>query len=451
MIGFLLTAKQRLALAILGGLATYIMLYGGSRSGKTFLFVRSIVMRAIKAPGSRHLILRFRFNHVKAAIVLDTFPKVMQLCFPEVPYELSRTDWYAKLPGGSEIWFGGLDDRERMEKVLGLEFATIYLNECSQISWAGVELVITRLAQKVMQIIQGKPPTPLKLRLYMDCNPSSKAHWSFRVFRQKEDPETRKPLARPDNYVSFQMNPEDNAENLSPEYLTGLNDLSSRNQRRFLRGEFSDATPNALFDEATIDKWRVLSGDLPDMVRVIVGVDPSGAGDSDNADNDEIGIVVVGLGTDGVGYVLEDCSVKAGPATWGKVATDAFERHDADCIVGETNYGGDMVRATIQTARDRTPFKRVVATRGKAVRAEPFSALYETGKVRHVGILSKLEDELCAFSTTGYVGPGSPNRGDAVIWALAELFPAITAKKSEPKAERRSNRGSRSAATSWAA
>ena len=194
---------------------------------------------------------------------------------------------------------------------------------------------------------------------------------------------------------------------------------------RFLEGRFADANPNQLFPGEDIDKWRVIDGKLPDMVRIVVAVDPSGSGDTDNADNDAIGICVVGLGTDGNGYLLEDLTVKAGPATWGKVATDAYERHKADVIVGETNYGGAMVQFTIQTCRPRTPYKAVTATRGKSVRAEPISSLYELGKVRHVGYFNDLEDELTAFSTTGYTGERSPNRADAVIWALTELFPGI--------------------------
>ena len=435
---FKLTQRQLEAQELLAGSATYQMLFGGSRSGKTFLLVRNTVMRALKAPHSRHLILRFRFNHVKTSVILDTFPKVMRACFPGVAHEISRTDWYAKFPNGAEIWFAGLDDKDRMEKVLGNEYATIYLNECSQISWAGVELVKTRLAQKVDQVIQGRGTQPLKLRMYFDCNPPSKAHWTYRVFKQKVNPDTKVGLPNPDAYISFQMNPQDNAANLSGEYLETLATLSERMRRRFERGEFADANPSALFDEAIIDRWRVMDGRVPPMVRIVVAVDPSGAGDSDNERNDEIGIAVAGLGTDGVGYVIEDCTVKAGPATWGKVATDAYDRHAANCIVGETNFGGDMVRQTIQTARPNTPFKRVVASRGKAVRAEPFSALYETGKVRHIGILAKLEDELCAFSSNGYVGNGSPNRADAVIWALAELFPSLTAapRKERPERER---------------
>jgi phage terminase large subunit-like protein len=424
---FAFTAKQREAQVLCAGDASHVMLYGGSRSGKTLLHVRNVVMRALKAKNSRHLIARFRFNQVKTSIVYDTFPKVMALCFPGIPATVSKTDWFTKLPNGSEIWFAGLDDKERSEKILGLEFATILLNECSQISWATRELLVTRLAQRVEQQIEGRAVTTMRLRAYYDCNPTSKAHWTYRLFKQKIDPETREALSNPNDYAAFHMNPRDNIENLSPEYLTTLAGLSARMRRRFDFGEFAEATPNGLFDEADIDKWRVMDGAVPQMLRIVVAVDPSGSGDTDNEDNDEIGIAVVGLGIDGNGYVLEDCTLKAGPATWGKVATDAFDRHKADTVVGETNFGGDMVRATIQTARARTPFKKVTASRGKAVRAEPFSALYEQGKVRHVGLFPKMEEELCALSTTGYTGSGSPNRADAVIWGLSELFPAIIA------------------------
>lgn len=434
------TARQREAIdTVLSGLATWIMLFGGGRSGKTFLVLRNIVLRALMAPGSRHLIVRFRFVHLRASIIADTFPRVMRICFPDVHYDLSRTEWNVKLPGGSEIWFGGLDEGKRMEKLLGMEFATIYVNEASQVSWPGVQLLLTRLAQKVLQLLPDRDPRPLKLRFLFDCNPPSKAHWTFKVFRQKVDPETKEPLPDPENYAAFQMNPKDNEENLSPEYLKTLEGLSERMKRRFVRGEFSDATANALFDEAVIDKWRVAEGeDLPDFVRVVVSVDPSGASDDEqNADNDEVGITVDALGTDGRGYLLEDLTVSGGPSTWGRVAVQAFIRHKADIVVGETNFGGGMVKSTIAVAAKaldvRVPFKMVTASRGKVQRAEPFSAMYDEGKIRHVGIFPKLEDELCAFSTGGYTGPRSPNRADAHIWGLAELFPSIV--RQAPKQE----------------
>lgn len=440
---FQLTPKQEEAQAICAGPSTHIMLFGGSRSGKTFLHVRNIVFRALKAPGSRHAILRFRFNHVKASIVLDTFPKVMQLAFPEVSYHIDKSDWYAKV-GESQIWFGGLDDKERTEKILGQEHATIYLNECSQIPQSSRDVAVTRLAQLVEQHMQNRKPSVLKPRMYYDANPPSKAHWSYRMFIQKVDPETKKPFNHPEDYASFQMNPQDNAINLPAGYIDTLATLSPRLRKRFLAGEFADATPNQLFTDETIEKWRVLDGSTPDFVRVVVAVDPSGSGDIDNADNDAIGIVVAALGTDGNAYVLEDCTVKVGPATWGKIATDAYERHAADVIVGEVNYGGAMVQYTIQTSRPRTPYKAVNASRGKVVRSEPIAALYEQGKVRHVGYFREMEDELAGFSTVGYLGDRSPNRADALIWALTELFPGVVAGKREKK-----ERAEREHSMSW--
>lgn len=421
------------------------MLFGGSRSGKTALHVRNTVFRGLKAPGSRHAIFRFRALHVHESIVLDTFPKVMKMAFPRVGYTMHKGDGYATIyedeDGESELWFSGLDDKERVEKVLGKEFATLYFNECSQIPMGSVDIAMTRLAQLVM-VKMWDPATkqkidkgPLKVRAFYDCNPPPKSHWTYKRFILKIDPETGKPLANPGDYAAFQINPSDNAANLSGNYLATLQGMSARLQKRFLKGEFADATPNQLFPEETIDKWR--AAEVPDMVRVVVGVDPSGSGDVDNADNDAIGIVVGGLGTDGNAYLLEDCTVKAGPATWGRIAVGAWQRHDGDAIVGETNYGGEMVLQTIRSAAAaqsvRPTVKKVTASRGKVQRAEPFSALYEQGKIRHAGEFKELEDEMTAFSTYGYLGENSPNRADAWFWVLAELFPGLIKPVAEKK------------------
>ena len=429
------TPKQEEAQRLLGSLFKYIMLFGGSRSGKTFLLVRAICVRAIKAPGARQAILRFRFNAAKQSIAMDTLPKVMKLCFPGVPYKWNDQMGYFDIADGSQVWIGGLDDKERTEKILGLEFCGIYLNECSQIPWQSVGLVITRLAQVVMTKIKDQESKPLALKMYFDCNPPSKGHWTYKLFVKHVDPDSGMPLREPYEHTYMQINPADNQANLPADYIKTLEGLSSRLQKRFLKGEFGDATPNALFADETIDKWRQLYGELPDLQRIVVAVDPSGSGDVDNADNDAIGIVVAGLGTDGNAYVLEDCTVKAGPKTWGNIATTAFDRHQADVIVGEINYGGAMVEQVIQASRPRTNFKQVTASRGKVVRAEPFSALYEQGKVRHVGYFRELEDELAAFSTLGYTGQNSPNRADALIWALTELFPGMVnpRRKSQDK------------------
>lgn len=439
-----LTARQIEAQRVMAGPAKHVLVYGGSRSGKTRLIVRAIIVRALKAAGSRHAILRFRFNHVKASIGQDTLPKVMAEDFPNVSLRLNKEDWIGYLPNGSEIWLGGLDDKDRTEKILGLEFATIFLNEVSQIPWTSREMAVTRLAQNVTEEVDGNK-RQLRLRMFYDCNPPSKAHWSYRAFIEKRDPETRTALKNPDDYAAIQVNPKDNAANLPREYLDSLSSLSGRAQRRFLLGEFGDATPGALFAEDDVDKWRVTDGKVPDFVRIVVAVDPSGSGDTDNADNDAIGIVAAALGTDGNGYLLEDATVKAGPKTWGDVATTMYERHEADCIVGEVNYGGEMVRNVIQTARPKTPFRSVTATRGKVVRAEPLSALVEQGKIRHVGLFPELEEELFGFTTNGYTGSGSPNRADAYVWAFTALFGGLVASRKAEKPKRRQVTATRSA------
>jgi phage terminase large subunit-like protein len=176
------------------------------------------------------------------------------------------------------------------------------------------------------------------------------------------------------------------------------------------------------------------------MQRIVIAVDPSGAAGEEGERSDEIGIVVAGLGADGRGYLIEDLSGRFGPAEWGRIVVTAFERHDADVMVAESNYGGAMVGEIIRAARTRDnaraiPFKEVKASRGKVVRAEPIAALYEQNKVSHVGYFERLEEQLCAMTTSGYRGDRSPDRADALIWALHEIFPAVV------RAETRANRG----------
>lgn len=440
---FKLTPKQEEANRLLASLAQEILLFGGSRSGKTFLIVRAICIRAQKAPNSRHISLRFRFGHIKSSIVLDTFPKVMRTCFPSVEYELSKSDWYVRFPNGSEYWFAGLDDKERTEKILGNEYATIHLNECSQIPYNSRNVAITRLAQLVYEyerkdgrfLTNEKPSRKaLPLKMYYDENPPDKLHWSYKLFISKQDPDSKSALPNPERYAAMQLNPDDNKQNLAGDYIATLKSLPARLRARFLEGKFREAAPNALFIDENFDKHRIIDEELPDMLRIVVAVDPSGADDDNNAENDDIGIIVCGLGLNGKGHVLEDCTVKAGPATWGRIAAEAFDRWGADAIVAEVNFGGAMVRHVLQTARPKTPVRLVRASRGKAVRAEPISALVEQGQVVMAGIFRDLEDELCGMTTHGFVGAHSPNRADAMIWGFSDLFPKLLQVKEEKEA-----------------
>jgi phage terminase large subunit-like protein len=436
-LNFKLTSKQEEAIELLSSDAIYYLLYGGSRSTKTFTAVRSIVIRALASPNSRHAILRFRFNHVKASIVYDTFPKVMRLCFPECPFKLNKEDWFVRFPNGSEIWFGGLDDKERTEKILGREYATIMLNEVSQISYDSFLMMITRLAQKCFYTAESGEKKMLRLKMYLDENPPTKGHWSHKLFINKVEPKSKRPIENPEDYDSILMNPVDNLENLPDAYIKALQRLPKMKRDRFWAGKFADDDQNALFSPEIFEANRVdaIPPEALPFVRIVVAVDPSGADEDENVNNDDIGIGVAALGSNGVGYTLEDLTTLGGPKKWGGVVASAYQRHKADRVVGETNYGGAMVKYVVQSQADTIgvpiSFKAVTASRGKTVRAEPISALLESGKIKQVGQFEKLEDELCGFTTTGYIGEKSPNRGDWYVWAYTELFPGLAAIEEE--------------------
>lgn len=415
-----LNPKQIEVNNLLAGPQRHTMIVGGARSGKTFLLVRAIIMRALRAPGSRHVILRRRGNAVWRSIGLDTFPKVLRLCFPGIAVKWNKTDRYAKFANGAEVWLGGLDDKERVDKILGSEYATIYLNEASEIDYSSYLTVSTRLAQVCDGLVQ---------RLYVDLNPGSGAHWTNSLFIKKVDPEKRdRPLTRPDDYAWSFIRPVDNAENLDPKTLKALSELPERQRRRFWDGEFTDDVDGALWTWELLDKCRCEKSDVPQLTRVVVAVDPSGCSGVDDKRSDSVGIVVAGLGFDGICYVLADRTCRLGPAGWGRVAVDAYNEFEADCVIAERNYGGAMVAHVIQTTDARAPYREVVASRGKVVRAEPVSALYEpkpgesAGRVRHVGRFADLEEQLSHFSMAGYLGEKSPDRADALVWAVTELM-----------------------------
>lgn len=409
---FDLTPKQYEANEILAGPAKHILLRGGSRSGKTFLVCRALLIRALKAPGSTHAVLREHFNHLKHSVIYDTVPTVAALCFPGLPLKLDKTDWFHELPNGSRLIYGGLDDKERADKILGQEHSSIFLNEASQISYSARNKAVTRLAQT----------SGLALKEYVDCNPPSVGHWTYRLWFSKVEPTSGAALEHPDRYASIQMNPADNLANLPADYLEQLRALPEKERRRFLHGEFLAQVENALWTLDVIDRNRLAPEQLPNLRRIVVAVDPSGCAGPEDERSDEIGIVVTGRDARGSALVLDDLSGRYSPEGWAKAALKAFDTWDADMIVGEKNYGGAMVESTIRAVRRNAPVKLVTASRGKSQRAEPIAALYEQGKVKHVGAFPEMEEQMCNFSTAGYQGSRSPDRADALVWALTELM-----------------------------
>jgi PBSX family phage terminase large subunit len=231
------TSKQTEAVKLLASMARNIMLYGGSRSGKTFILCFAVVVRAAKENNSRHIILRKNFNHAKRSIWLDTLPKVLNVAFPDLKPKPNKTDFYFTLENGSEIWVGGLDDKERVEKILGNEYSTIYFNECSQIDYASIQLARTRLAQK----------NNLAKKTYYDMNPPTKSHWSYWLFEKGLDPQSNEPLETPQDYLSMLMNPFDNLDNIDADYVKLLEQMPEKEKNRFLLGLFNDESEGAVY------------------------------------------------------------------------------------------------------------------------------------------------------------------------------------------------------------
>jgi predicted phage terminase large subunit-like protein len=209
----------------------------------------------------------------------------------------------------------------------------------------------------------------------------------------------------------------ENAANLAPAALAQLRDRyeGTRLGRQELYADVLDDVPGALWQRSAIDTARIKQA--PELRRVVVAIDPAV---TSGEDSDETGIVVAGIGVDGHGYVLADRTCRLSPDGWAKRAVIAFDQFKADRIIAEVNNGGDLVERVLRTAGQNYPYRAVRASRGKATRAEPISALYEQGRVSHVGSFPELEDQMCSYTPDGY--DGSPDRVDALVWALTELM-----------------------------
>ena len=400
------TTVQEKALRLLTGPSRYVLLFGGSRSGKTFILVYAILVRALRAAGSRHAILRLHGNSVRQSVLLDTLPKVAKLAFPGLKFKESRQDQFVRLPNHSEIWFAGVDGEERVDKILGKEFATIYFNECSEIGYEAVNTVLTRLAQR----------TALRNRAYFDCNPAGKSHWSYKLFVEKRDPVSGLALPFPQNYASMQLNPAENRENLPEGYLEEtLAGLSERQRMRFLEGRWLDDFAGALWTPEMIERDRV---DAPpeEFERIVVGVDPAV---SSERDADETGIVTVGRGRDRHFYVLSDASLTGRPTEWAGRVIDEYHRFRADRVAGEVNNGGELIETVLRSVDADVSYRAVRAMRGKIERAEPVAALYEQRRVHHAGRFPELEEQMTTFRPES---GDSPDRLDALVWAVTMLM-----------------------------
>jgi len=389
----------------------HALLFGGSRAGKTFIGLRNIVIRAVKVE-SRHLVVRFRFNHVKTSIIYDTFPKVMKICFPQmkegVDWKLNKSDWFVSIRNSqgtwSQIWFGGIDDKERVEKILGNEYSTIMANECSQLSYDAITTLRTRLAEN----------SGLKLRFYYDLNPCGKSHWTYKEFVEGIVPGTKGEKSKL-NCGYLVMNPDDNRDNLPEAYFKTLDALPEKKRKRFRDGLYLSDVEGALWKDEQINDARCKEHSEP--IQTVVAIDPTVSNDPDS---DECGIVVAGKDAFDNGIVFADLSGTMTTKEWAQTAVNAYHDYGANYIVAEKNNGGELVKDAIKAIDKLVPVKLVWASKGKFARAEPVQELYELGKIAHEDIFIELDSQLTEYVPSK--SKKSPDRLDALVWALTFLL-----------------------------
>jgi len=220
-------------------------------------------------------------------------------------------------------------------------------------------------------------------------------------------------LLKAENTIDVRFSTFQNIENLSPEFMQEIRKYEgTRLGRQELEGEVLDDNPNALWSRDLIEAQRQPKPGT--LIRIVVGVDPAVSG---SETSDETGIVVAGIAADGHIYVIGDHSLRGTPNEWAIAVSRAYHGAEADRVIGEVNNGGDLVEVNLRTVDRGISYKAVHASRGKAIRAEPIAALYEQGKVHHVGTFPQLEDQMCEWVP----GEKSPDRMDALVWAITEL------------------------------
>jgi predicted phage terminase large subunit-like protein len=365
------------------------LVLAGRGFGKTRLGAEDVAWYGATHPGAQIAIVAPTFNDVRGTC-FEGVSGLLATVPPELVAEYNKTRQELLLSNGALFRGFSADTPDRLR---GPQFHRAWCDELAAWAypdaWDQLQFGL-RLGTDPRAVVTTTPrPTPLVRSLV-------------------KDPRTR--ITRGSTF--------DNAANLAPSALEALRERyeGTRLGRQELNAEILDDVPGALWTREMIRHSR----DIPPMSRVVVAVDPSGA--SGAGDGDNIGIVVAGRGVDGRFYALEDATCDLSPAGWGRRVVDRFKAHSADRIVAERNFGGAMVESVIRTADRNAPIKMVTASRGKSVRAEPVAALYEQGRVIHAHGMDLLEDQMMQMTLTGFVGEGSPDRVDALVWALTDLM-----------------------------
>jgi hypothetical protein len=382
----------------------YKVLYGGRGSGKSWGVARALLILGASRP-VRILCAREFQNSIKESVhkLLDDQIDALGL---RAFYQVLDTEIRGR--NGTEIIFEGL--RRNATKIKSMEGINIaWIEEAQTVSKASWDLLIPTIRAAGSEI-------------WVTFNPDL----------DEDDTYQRFVIAPPSNATVRLVNWNDNPW-FPDELRAEKDDLQAKDLDAYDNvwgGLTKRKVVGALWSKEMIGlhrhgAWASEEDRLAlraNLRRIVVSVDPSGCSGPDDVRSDEIGITVQGTDAQGDGVLLEDLSGRFSPEQWGKRAVDAMDRWRADRIIAEKNFGGAMVESTIRVARRSAPVKLITASRGKQQRAEPVAALYEKGRIKHVGHFPELERQMTMFSTAGFQGKRSPDRADAMVWGFTELM-----------------------------
>lgn len=389
------------------------LMQAGRGAGKTKTGAEWSWKQVHRWPGFQHAVISPTFDDLDK-VTFDGPSGLMRLVerFPHKVKKVLRKPWRIDFVNGSRI---NSFTAEAAERLRGPEHNGAWLDEL-----AGMGKKADEVYTQASFGLRRMGPNREQPRMLLTSTPKPLPLFRTLNARFKDgDPAV----------VVTRASTMDNIANLSE---FAVNELRGRYEgtrlgRQELLGELLTDIPGALWSADMFQR----SSMPPRLDRVVVAVDPSGAG-SATSTSDAIGIVVVGVifgktKEEDRFFIIEDATLVASPKDWAMRVAKAYDDWDADRVVAESNFGGAMVESVIKNAAPNIPVKLVTATRGKVVRAEPVAALYELGRVQHVGTFPDLEDQMMAMTVTGYVGEGSPDRADAAIWGLTDLMTRVVA------------------------
>ena len=385
----------------------YKALYGGRGSAKSHFFAEALVLNAAENYGFRALCIREVQKSLKESAKKLIEDKIQAMGYG-ARFRVKHDEIVT--PGDGVVSFTGMNQQNSQSVKSFENYSLAWVEEANTLSTRSLELLRPTI----------RAP---KSEIWASWNPDSAADPIDKFFRGPTPPE---------DAIIRKVTYEDNR--FFPDVLRQeMEDDRKNNPDRFAHiwlGEYAPQAKGAIWNMANLHENR--RHEAPALKRILVAVDPA---ISNEERSDEHGIVVGGTGEDNRGYLLNDVSLHGTPKQWAERAIATYDRYDADGIVVERNQGGDMVKHTLQTVRPGINVIEVTATRGKHVRAEPISAMYQTNQVSHVGTFPELESQMCRMTPAGYDGEGSPDRCDALVWLMTELFPSIV-KRAKKRGER---------------